>query len=367
VDNILIAVKKLLLLSLVAVTLLFTQEQSFAQDTTTRDRKESNEEDRGRIMAMSQMYRIQADILDAEGSERFSRFETLLDSAYTELAVLTEDSVLQQDQRFRELYRSIMVEYKNYYGTTDTLMIAQGEINDLRESAVVAVENNEVQEAPPVDLNSLEPIKTQVPMVVNNTVESFVSYLLSKPEVTVDLWRTRADTYFPMIEKIFAEEGTPDELKYLALIESGLHPRANSWAKAGGMWQFIVATGSAYGLKRNHWVDERYDPEKSTRAAARHLKDLYVQFENNWHFALAGYNCSPRRVKSAIRKARARKGSRNVTFWDIYRYLPRETRAYVPMYIAASLIMSQPEQFNLNKAGRHAVSNDSGRSCRYNS
>jgi len=328
------------LLSVAVVVFAVSPVQVVAQETST------DEASVERIVTMSKMYRLQADILEAEAEQRHSRFETLIDSAYQQLAVLSEDSVMRQDPRYRELYRSIMVEYEGYYSTTDTLTIAEGTINDVRESALGAVENN-APETQMTTMPVLDPIQTDVPMVVNNTVEQFMSYLLAKSEDTVDLWRPRADKYFPMIEKIFAEEGTPDELKYLALIESGLHPKAKSWAKAGGMWQFIVATGSAYGLGRNHWVDERMDPEKSTRAAARHLKDLYQMFDQNWHFALAGYNCSPARVKRSIRKARANTGRQNVTFWDIYRYLPRETRAYVPMYIAASLIMSNPEKFNL--------------------
>ncbi len=345
-------VRKILLLGAMAFILAFASKSVVAQETedlqiqALPSFQEGEDTKAERLRSMSSLYRLQADILDAELQQRLSRFETLLDSAYVGLGVLMEDSLMRQDQRFRELYRSIMVEYQNYYSTTDTLMLAEGEINQVRELGLAAVENN-APEAKPIDLPKLDPISTEVPMVVNRTVESFASYLLAKSEDTVDLWRPRADKYFPMIEKIFAEEGAPDELKYLALIESGLKPDAQSWAKAGGMWQFIVPTGSAYGLKKNHWVDERMDPEKATRAAARHLKDLYVMFDKNWHFALAGYNCSPARVKRSIRKARAEKGRNNVTFWDIYKYLPRETRAYVPMYIAASLIMSNPDKFNL--------------------
>ncbi|NND71143.1 MAG: LysM peptidoglycan-binding domain-containing protein, partial [Rhodothermales bacterium] len=139
--------------------------------------------------------------------------------------------------------------------------------------------------------------------------------------------------------------GVPDELKYLAMIESGLNPRARSWARAVGMWQVISATGKAYGLTVNGWVDERMDPEKATRAAARHLRDLHEMF-GDWHLALAGYNYSPGKLRRKVRAAEQRLG-RKATYWDVYNEIPRETRNYVPMFIAASLVASQPVAFGM--------------------
>ncbi|MCZ6705007.1 MAG: LysM peptidoglycan-binding domain-containing protein, partial [Bacteroidetes bacterium] len=139
----------------------------------------------------------------------------------------------------------------------------------------------------------------------------------------------------------------PDELKYLAMIESGLNPKARSWARAVGMWQFIAGTGRAYGLEINAWVDDRMDPEKSTRAAAKHLKDLYARY-GDWHIAMAGYNCSPRCIRRAINRAKS-DGHAVPTYWDMYRYLPRETRGYVPMYVATSFIISNPNAFDLKQ------------------
>jgi len=112
-----------------------------------------------------------------------------------------------------------------------------------------------------------------------------------------------------------------------------------------GMWQFIAATGRAYDLNVNAWVDDRMDPELATRAAAKHLKDLYRMYDEDWQIALAGYNCSPRCIRRAIRNS----GKSDPTFWDIYPYLPRETRNYIPTYIATSLIASNPEAYDLER------------------
>jgi membrane-bound lytic murein transglycosylase D len=148
-----------------------------------------------------------------------------------------------------------------------------------------------------------------------------------------------------MVEQILAEEGVPDELKYLAMVESALNPRARSHAGAAGMWQFIPATGRAYGLRVTREVDDRLNPEKATRAAARHLRDLYERF-GDWHLALAGYNCNPAVIARAVRRVQDRTG-RRATFWDIYNNIPRETRNYVPMFIATSLVVSNPTAYGL--------------------
>jgi membrane-bound lytic murein transglycosylase D len=145
-----------------------------------------------------------------------------------------------------------------------------------------------------------------------------------------------------MIDHILAEEGVPQELKYLAMVESGLNPDARSWAGAVGMWQFMPSTGRRYGLAINAWVDERRDLEKATRAAARYLSDLHDEL-GDWHLAMAAYNCGTGCVRRALRRANAE----NASYWDAYEYLPRETQGYVPMFIAAARIMENPEAFGL--------------------
>jgi membrane-bound lytic murein transglycosylase D len=139
----------------------------------------------------------------------------------------------------------------------------------------------------------------------------------------------------------------PDELKYLALAESGLNPHAQSRAHAAGIWQFVAQTGRRYGLSIDPWVDERLDPEKATRAAARHLNDLHEQF-GTWPLALAGYNCDPGVVQYHVRAYRERTG-RAPSFWDIYEELPEETRNYVPLFTATAIIVSNPAAFDLKR------------------
>jgi len=146
--------------------------------------------------------------------------------------------------------------------------------------------------------------------------------------------------YFPVFEDALQKYGLPSELKYLACIESGLRQNAYSRARAAGLWQMIPSTGILMGLEVNSFIDERYDLYKSTDAACRFLQQLYNTF-GDWPLAIAAYNCGP----GNVRKAMARSGKR--TFWEIYNYLPRETRSYVPVFIAATYIMTYHCEHNL--------------------
>ncbi|HET6569486.1 MAG TPA: LysM peptidoglycan-binding domain-containing protein [Rhodothermales bacterium] len=299
------------------------------------------------LRRIARIYGYQSQILMAEASGDQEQAGNLLDLALTELTTLAHHPGIMEQPRFRELYRSVITQYEKERGPIDSLSIQEGDIFQVR--AEMFAEMDEVSSPLLEDVMEKRaplPVRTAVPMTQNRLVESSLSFLERTSDKHILRWISRSETYFPMIEQIFREEGVPDELKYLAMIESALVPTAQSWAACVGLWQFSSATGRAYGLKIDRYVDERRDPEKSTRAAARLLKDLYEQFDHDWQLALAGYNCSPSRIQRAINRAE-RHLDRKATFWDIYNDIPRETRGYVPMYIATAMMASNPQAYGL--------------------
>lgn len=146
--------------------------------------------------------------------------------------------------------------------------------------------------------------------------------------------------YFPLFESKLDQYGIPRELKYLAVVESALNPRAGSWAGASGLWQFMPATGAEYGLRKNQYVNTFYDPMSNADAGARYLRDLYRMYED-WNLAISAYNCGPGNVNKAIKRA----GSRN--YWKVRPYLPKETQAYVPSFIAVNYIFNFYKNHNM--------------------
>lgn len=190
----------------------------------------------------------------------------------------------------------------------------------------------------------------QIPMDYNEYVRKSIEFLTQKPigRKFVRNSLARSTIWGNIVRKIIEEEGMPKEIYYLAMVESGFNPFAVSRAKAVGMWQFIMSTGQLYGLNANNspWIDERRDPVKSTRAAMRHLRDLFNEL-GDWHLAIAAYNCGINAVQRAIAKLN---NSDSVNFWNIMPYLPRETRNYVPLFIATVMVVSNLEDYGFGKA-----------------
>ena len=294
---------------------------------------------------LAHFYDRQSALLQADADGDPARFAVLLDALVADVQQASQRSGALSNPRFRALYTSVLTEYERFY---DRPALDRGDVYAVREAGISAIERGFDAGAPlleHVTLPDVATFETVFPMDVNPKVERYLQFLLNRPS-HVQRLRSRADTYFPMIERVLAEEGVPDELKYLAMVESALVPVAQSHMAAAGLWQFIRATGRAYGLRAESDIDDRLDPEASTRAAARHLRDLYDRF-GDWQLALAGYNCNPAVIARAVARFEERTGQR-ATFWDIDSAIPRETRAYVPMFVATSLVVSNPDAYGFD-------------------
>lgn len=194
------------------------------------------------------------------------------------------------------------------------------------------------------DTSSLNRIPAQVsydfPVTINKQVEFYLNLFQNKQKKYFKRWLSRSGKYLPAIRHELRQAGLPQDLAYLAMIESGFNPSAYSHAHAAGLWQFIRGTGRNYGLRIDSWVDERREPEKATKAAVAYLSELYDRF-GDWHLAVAAYNAGEGKIERAIKKYNSR------DFWKLaqYRYLRLETKRYVPKLIAAILIARNPEQY----------------------
>ena len=208
-------------------------------------------------------------------------------------------------------------------------------------------EANEV--TPPVDENvkakaeaEIKSTHSDLPLMMTDQVAGYINYFSTRGRGTMERALARSGRYEDMIRRTLKEEGVPQDLIYLAQAESGFHPLAVSRAGARGMWQFMASRATGYGLGRSWWVDDRQDPEKATRAAARHLKDLYQEF-GDWYLAMAAYNSGPGTVQSAVKR------TGYADFWELYRrnVLPKETRNYVPIIVAVTIMAKNPDQYGL--------------------
>lgn len=187
----------------------------------------------------------------------------------------------------------------------------------------------------------IKAMETDMPFELNEKIFAFINYFTVRNREYTKMVLQRQNLYFPLFEETLTDHEMPEDIKFLAIIESGLNPKAKSRVGAMGLWQFMPATGKMYSMNVNRDVDDRMDPDLSTEGAARYLKSLYRMF-GDWELALAAYNCGPGNVRKAIKRSGGKK-----TFWGVYDYLPKETRSYVPQFQAMMYVLRHTEDHNL--------------------
>ena len=235
-------------------------------------------------------------------------------------------------------------------------------VNDLELATVLQSDSAPEQKAEPAPIDEAnevtnypvdQDLKTKVaeeikvthsdlPLMMTDQVAGYINYFSTRGRPTLEHGLTQSGRYRELIENVLKEEGVPQDLIYLAQAESGFHPYAVSRVGARGIWQFMGSRAKGYGLHHDLWVDDRQDPERSTRAAAHHLRDLYNQF-GDWYLAMAAYNSGPGTVQSAVKR------TGYADFWELYRrnVLPKETRNYVPIIVAVAIMAKNPSQYGL--------------------
>lgn len=203
---------------------------------------------------------------------------------------------------------------------------------DLGKDCSTSTENPLFSDSVYIDRLSRIPAVMEMPY--NEIVRKFIDMYTGRLRNNVSFMLSACNFYMPIFEEALDAYGLPLELRYLPIIESALNPSARSRVGASGLWQFMLATGKMYGLESNSLIDERCDPIKATWAAARYLKDLYAIYQD-WNLVIAAYNCGPGTINKAIRRAGGK-----TDYWEIYNFLPKETRGYVPAFIAANYVMT---------------------------
>jgi len=259
--------------------------------------------------------------------------------------LLESSTEIRSDSRFQPEFDKVL----NNVNDLELATVQQSDAAPEQKAEPAPIdEANEVTNYP-VDQNlkakataEIKVTHSDLPLMMTDQVASYINYFSTRGRPTLEHGLTQSGRYRDLIESVLKEEGVPQDLIYLAQAESGFHPYAVSRVGARGIWQFMGSRAKGYGLHRDLWVDDRQDPEKSTRAAAHHLKDLYNQF-GDWYLAMAAYNSGPGTVQSAVKR------TGYADFWELYRrnVLPKETRNYVPIIVAVAIMTKNPSQYGL--------------------
>jgi membrane-bound lytic murein transglycosylase D len=257
-------------------------------------------------------------------------------------ALLSSSLDIRSDERLEKEFDRVVAGVNELYpgGTNDS------EAQQKSEPAPID-ETNGITPAPDAGVKAkaqaeIKSTHSDLPLMMTDQVAGYITYFSGRGRGVFERAFARSGRYHDMIVSTLKQEGVPQDLVYLAQAESGFHPLAVSRVGARGIWQFMASRGRGYGLYHNVWVDDRQDPEKSTRAAARHLKDLYNQF-GDWYLAMAAYNSGPGTVQAAVKR------TGYADFWELYRrnVLPKETRNYVPIILAVTIMAKNPSQYGL--------------------
>lgn len=262
---------------------------------------------------------------------------TLADSGLRELLkqidIVSESDSLSVNGYFEKVLSIYIDQMPSEFVKEDiAILIFQRQMFESLDSLKYTLDDSSDMEL----LNCRKNASYDIPIVWNDRVRMALHYYLKNKNSTINNWLSNANLYLPGFKKMFSDSGLPQDLAYLPLIESAFNPKAYSKAHASGIWQFIPSTGKLYGLRQNYWIDERRDPAKATSAAISYLKKLYSDF-NDWHLALASYNCGEGRLMRTM--------SRDQTqdYWKLT--LPKETMNYVPLFLASLTIAKNPQCF----------------------
>ena len=260
-------------------------------------------------------------------------------------ALLSSNLDIRSDERLQEEFDRVVAGVNQLYPGGPG---ADTEAQQKSEPAPID-ETNGLTPAPDAGVKAkaqaeIKNTNSDLPLMMTDQVAGYITYFSGRGRGGFERAFSRSGRYHDMIVATLKDEGVPQDLIYLAQAESGFHPLAVSRVGARGIWQFMASRARGYGLSHNMWVDDRQDPEKSTRAAAHHLKDLYNQF-GDWYLAMAAYNSGPGTVQAAVKR------TGYADFWELYRrnVLPKETRNYVPIILAVTIMAKNPSQYGLDE------------------